>query len=103
MRSEHTRVTAFARNRLQVLWHPHTRRCQQADRSPDAILDFQSRRVKRFAKVSGGQIGEVAMVIAVRLDRHTGCRSEEHTSELPSQMRSSYAGFCLKTKKIKHM
>src|SRR3546814_3049456 len=28
-------------------------------------------------------------------------RSEEHTSELQSLMRSSYAVFCLKTKKIK--
>src|SRR3546814_7597649 len=27
-------------------------------------------------------------------------RSEEHTSELQSQMRISYAGFCLKKKKI---
>src|SRR3546814_1270628 len=30
-------------------------------------------------------------------------RSEEHTSELQSLMRISYAVFCLKTKKTKHM
>src|SRR3546814_3403185 len=29
----------------------------------------------------------------------TGCRSEEHTSELQSLMRISYAVFCLKKKK----
>src|SRR3546814_5270957 len=29
-------------------------------------------------------------------------RSEEHTSELPSLMRISYAVFCLKKKKIQH-
>src|SRR3546814_9323003 len=29
-------------------------------------------------------------------------RSEEHTSELPSIMRNSYAVFCLKKKKIKY-
>src|SRR3546814_1680763 len=29
-------------------------------------------------------------------------RSEEHTSELQSLMRISYAGFCLKKKKTKH-
>src|SRR3546814_10167950 len=29
----------------------------------------------------------------------TSCRSEEHTSELQSLMRSSYAVFCLKKKK----
>src|SRR3546814_4806012 len=34
-----------------------------------------------------------------RLDRHSGNRSEEHTSELQSLMRISYAVFCLKKKK----
>src|SRR3546814_3086373 len=37
-------------------------------------------------------------------DRHpaycAGCRSEEHTSELQSLMRISYAVFCLKKKNI---
>src|SRR3546814_3575109 len=33
------------------------------------------------------------------LDRRPGCRSEEHTSELQSLMRISYAVFCLKKKK----
>src|SRR3546814_7168937 len=32
--------------------------------------------------------------------RSNGMRSEEHTSELQSLMRISYAVFCLKTKKI---
>src|SRR3546814_9579669 len=32
----------------------------------------------------------------------TGSRSEEHTSELQSLMRISYAVFCLKKKKTKH-
>src|SRR3546814_10817949 len=31
-----------------------------------------------------------------------GCRSEEHTSELQSLMRISYAVFCLKKKKKNH-
>src|SRR3546814_2595464 len=39
-------------------------------------------------------------VIAVGLGRRNGKqRSEEHTSELQSLMRISYAGFCLKKKK----
>src|SRR3546814_10178386 len=33
--------------------------------------------------------------------RGDGCRSEEHTSELQSLMRISYAVFCLKKKKTK--
>src|SRR3546814_6553149 len=32
----------------------------------------------------------------------TPCRSEEHTSELQSLMRISYAVFCLKKKNIEH-
>src|SRR3546814_1872775 len=34
----------------------------------------------------------------VRRDRHPAARSEEHTSELQSLMRISYAVFCLKKK-----
>src|SRR3546814_8753582 len=34
--------------------------------------------------------------------RHVPARSEEHTSELQSLMRISYAVFCLKKKKTKH-
>src|SRR3546814_4583098 len=39
------------------------------------------------------------VVEAVRQLRHD-CRSEEHTSELQSLMRISYAVFCLKKKKL---
>src|SRR3546814_8268113 len=41
-----------------------------------------------------------AIEIGMR-DRRAGDRSEEHTSELQSLMRISYAVFCLKNKKIK--
>src|SRR3546814_9831587 len=34
--------------------------------------------------------------------RCRGCRSEEHTSELQSLMRNSYAVFCFKKKNTKH-
>src|SRR3546814_6756351 len=40
--------------------------------------------------------------IVQRLRRMQQLRSEEHTSELQSLMRSSYAVFCLKKKKNKH-
>src|SRR3546814_6666260 len=39
---------------------------------------------------------------AVRADQGARGRSEEHTSELQSLMRISYAVFCLKKKKTKH-
>src|SRR3546814_3222093 len=44
-------------------------------------------------------VAEAAGEEAVRLHRVAGCRSEEHTSELQSLMRISYAVFCLKKKK----
>src|SRR3546814_7060179 len=38
-----------------------------------------------------------------RFSRDAMCRSEEHTSELQSLMRSSYAVFCLKKKITVHL
>src|SRR3546814_5743891 len=60
----------------------------------------------------GGQVAEGDMIAAERLERLVGIenlvvsvaveqlrrRSEEHTSELQSLMRTSYAVFCLKKK-----
>src|SRR3546814_3569462 len=52
----------------------------------------------------GGSSGGSSAAIAARLcpaatGTDTGGRSEEHTSELQSLMRNSYAVFCLKKKK----
>src|SRR3546814_9109823 len=41
----------------------------------------------------------IHLIAAARLDRRAAIRSEEHTSELQSLMRISYAVFCLKKKK----
>src|SRR3546814_2222487 len=49
-------------------------------------------------------LGQFGLVGLLGLLAALGCafyRSEEHTSELQSLMRISYAGFCLKTKNIK--
>src|SRR3546814_4651901 len=57
----------------------------------------------------GGSDGEAHYNRRERLEgcQHDALRSEEHTSELPSLMRSSYAVSCLKTKhtasKNRHM
>src|SRR3546814_9399749 len=55
-------------------------------------VDAESNRAIGLAKIDGRDA-----VVAVRLDG-TGKRSEEHTSELQSLMRISYAVFCLKKK-----
>src|SRR3546814_6618447 len=50
-------------------------------------------------KQSSRDIENVRAFIAGLLARHRHSRSEEHTSELQSLMRISYAVFCLKQKK----
>src|SRR3546814_10635705 len=46
-------------------------------------------------------VSVAAAAIAGEIHARVGARSEEHTSELQSLMRNSYAVFCLKKKKIK--
>src|SRR3546814_1243574 len=63
---------------------------------PGVALDAhpaQPAQVSRMARRAGGDAAALA-------GRHV--RSEEHTSELQSLMRSSYAVFCLKKKNISH-
>src|SRR3546814_10288442 len=58
---------------------------------------MRQRRIGAELLAAGGAQSMLAAMDAVR--RHAaGDRSEEHTSELQSLMRISYAGFCLKTK-----
>src|SRR3546814_5575656 len=63
---------------------------------------LQTRVEKLAAQASSGlQIGERIARLEERLEgvrSDTGRRSEEHTSELQSLMRISYAVFCLKKK-----
>src|SRR3546814_4981602 len=54
------------------------------------------RPVRRPRSTDGG-----GTPIAAARAAHRPCRSEEHTSELQSLMRNSYAVFCLKKKKKK--
>src|SRR3546814_6250423 len=51
------------------------------------------------AAISGAAGGRARQAALCSSARHRRRRSEEHTSELQSLMRISYAVFCLKTKK----
>src|SRR3546814_10322842 len=76
----------------------------------DASCMDEMAAIKRFASLSGASValklgergililheGEMQQVPPARVER---IRSEEHTSELQSLMRTSYAVFCLKKKK----
>src|SRR3546814_8828801 len=56
------------------------------------------------ARTTGNFVGDALRLVGVRrreaMLRDEAMRSEEHTSELQSLMRISYAVFCLKNKKI---
>src|SRR3546814_2048883 len=58
-------------------------------------LPSASLRIKTFEETLGTKL-------LYRKKQGTTLRSEEHTSELQSLMRNSYAVFCLKKKKIKN-
>src|SRR3546814_6597873 len=77
----------------------------------DFVDGGRDRGRQRDARADRGERHDIAVVpaIAVDLDVHVveiplelRVRSEEHTSELQSLMRNSYAVFCLKKKKRKH-
>src|SRR3546814_5932366 len=86
---------------------PYTTLFRSADSMPDARRSFAeaSALVPRgvICLTSALQFHELTLqmpsAVWIAIDR-TGWRSEEHTSELQSLMRISYAVFCLK-KKIK--
>src|SRR3546814_5482510 len=62
-----------------------------------------SQRIARcnavISSVKRCSISSTASLLARKTSRHIVGRSEEHTSELQSLMRISYAVFCLKKKK----
>src|SRR3546814_1853451 len=72
-----------------------TRRVGAMSGGPERRADLQAQPAARSAAWPGGEISSSAMVS--RGGGHSR-RSEEHTSELQSLMRISYAVFCLKKK-----
>src|SRR3546814_9806961 len=65
-------------------------------RQPIPLLRISASQWLRFALCAG------FMIYGNQIFFTTGMRSEEHTSELQSLMRISYAVFCLKKKKNKN-
>src|SRR3546814_1751439 len=66
--------------------------------SPDLIARFLAERLN----ATFNEAVVVENIVGASGGIGTGQRSEEHTSELQSLMRISYAVFCLKKKKKKH-
>src|SRR3546814_9435550 len=66
----------------------------RGERKPD---NRQAQRTRHPA-CSGARGRDERGTRATRVNKQSGARSEEHTSELQSLMRISYAVFCLKKK-----
>src|SRR3546814_2456569 len=62
-------------------------------------IDHDDGAVAGFHPVESGKQAAAPPLLAVALPERLRARSEEHTSELQSLMRISYAVFCLKNKK----
>src|SRR3546814_8955719 len=71
-------------------------RLQPAPR--DAAAEPAAGGARRGARAGGADAGRISRAYAIPRRR-----SEEHTSELQSLMRISYAVFCLKKKKHNHV
>src|SRR3546814_3657200 len=73
-----------------------------ADPAPKVFILWGSHAQKKAANVPGLGADSPHLILRAPhpspLSAHNGFRSEEHTSELQSLMRISYAVFCLKKK-----
>src|SRR3546814_2966662 len=81
------------------------RRCMVRVRGGEAYLQVPAAHPIRARLVMGQWEQERSLVAPKAAGFHRGrhaLRSEEHTSELQSLMRISYAVFCLKTQKTHH-
>src|SRR3546814_9654940 len=66
------------------------------------VIDARRLRIGIGDARSGQQLGDIGLIIVADARHLRVGRSEEHTSELQSLMRNSYAVFCLKKKKTSH-
>src|SRR3546814_4408537 len=75
--------------------------CRSLSVSPTILAAAQYRRTNHLVSTANGPAGEISPQAAIALTPAAGRanRSEEHTSELQSLMRISYAVFCLQKKK----
>src|SRR3546814_2626598 len=77
--------------------------CGDTCLAAEIALDVAGAKGEAIDAVDDGQIGATAQQFARHQCTDATGRSEEHTSELQSLMRISYAVFCLKKKKKKHI
>src|SRR3546814_4530455 len=84
-----------AQDRQRIIDDDQSLACGAARETVSVVIDRGG-----FANEQRVELGNMAIVALVeKFDIEANTRSEEHTSELQSLMRNSYAVFCLKKKK----
>src|SRR3546814_4020456 len=93
--------TTLFRSRNQSRWVPaFAGMTSKRIRRPSLQIDAEARAHRAVAAAERAAERERRTPDALAIaDRQAALRSEEHTSELQSLMRNSYAVFCLKKKK----
>src|SRR3546814_4055793 len=78
---------------------------ERYDSSSGHLRRLLRRKIQLSARVHGTdpEAGRAAVETLIARLTGLGLRSEEHTSELQSLMRSSYAGFCLNKQQVTHI
>src|SRR3546814_2664931 len=64
--------------------------------TPALLLFLAGAIVRKHAEIMVGELEVIFRIDTITLRLRVTCRSEEHTSELQSLLRTSYAVFCLK-------
>src|SRR3546814_3168905 len=93
---------------------PYTTLCRSGPKASQKLKSFRKGKGERLAslksywqgergRMTGRLEGKRCLITGIGggIGRASALRSEEHTSELPSLMRISYAVFCLKKKNIR--
>src|SRR3546814_5512635 len=92
-RGEH--VSGLAIDDDQLSFTQHAARIAQTDDRRDAEAACEDRGMRQRAAIFGNERGDVQLREQDDVGRRDVVRSEEHTSELQSLMRISYAVFCV--------
>src|SRR3546814_2608646 len=89
---------------FRVQWHPFELNPDMPAEGEDAASHVMRKYgiSAEQSRANGGRLAGIADELGFAFNRGPDFRSEEHTSELQSLMRISYAVFCLKKKK-KHL
>src|SRR3546814_12120732 len=83
-------------------YHPHQRSFEQVGRGLYGPLIIEEPGPLRVDREVTWVLDDWRLTKSAEISDDFGNRSEEHTSELQSLMRNSYAGYCLKKNKIQH-